>query len=358
MNKKLAYTAISYFLCRTFFIGITFSVLIKEAKQDAWISVLLAVILGFIPILLIQYIATYQSEKSLKEKFQELFPNTYKILILVLGIGIFLLASLSFWNLCNLITSQFLNKTPKIIIGTTFIIPILLLLNKEEKVIPRVSTVLFYLSFFLFLLSLIGLIFQFQFDNFTPTMMSFPIKPIYTYIGFQIFPIFLLLFFPNTEITGGIKKGYILSSIILFIHVVLLIGVLGVELATIYQYPEFHILKRAYQGILTYRLENALATQWIFDIFIFCVTSLKGCNQLLNMKNGFKMSILPILMLFTSSYLFKDNTVANSLIDHYLCYLVPIFFSIITILLCIKIYYKKRSITPILKVDNQQKLKL
>lgn len=353
MNKKLAYTTISYFLCRTFFIGITFSVLIKEAKQDAWISVLLAFIFGFIPILLIQYIASYKPEKSLKEKFEELFPTINKILTFFLAISIFLLASLSFWNLCNLITSQFLNKTPKIVVGTSFIIPILLLLSKEEKVVPRVSTILFYLSFFLFLLSFFGLVFQFRFDNFTPSMIYFPTKPIIAYIGFQIFPIFLLLFFPNTDITKSIKKGYILSSIILFIHVILLIGVLGVELASIYQYPEFHILKRAYQGILTYRLENALATQWIFDIFIYCVVSLKGCNQLLNINKGIKVSVIPILMLFTSAYLFKDNTIANTLINDYLYYLVPLFFTVIITLLVIKIFHKKRRKTPISTTDNQ-----
>ncbi len=357
MNKQLSYTTIGYFLSRTFFIGITFSILIKEAKQDAWISVLLSFIIGFIPILLIQYIASYKPEKTLKEKYEDLFPKINKILICFTIIGIFLLTTLSFWNLCNLITSQFLNKTPKIIVGITFIIPIILLLSKEEKVIPRVSTILFYLSFFLFLLSLLGLIFQFKFDNFTPSMVYFPIKPIYTYIGFQIFPIFLLLFFPNSEIQKSIKKGYILSSFILLINVLLLIGVLGVELATIYQYPEFHIFKRAYQGVLTYRLENALATQWIFDIFIYCVVSLKGCNQFLKLENGIKISIIPIFMLFTSAYLFKDNTIANTLIDNYLCYLVPLFFFIITILLVLKIFHKKRSKTPILKTDSQQTLK-
>jgi len=356
MNKKLAYSTISYFLCRTLFIGITFSILIKEAKQDSWISVLLAFILGFIPIFLIQYIASYKPTLSLKDKYQELFPYTNKLLILFTVIGIFLLTTLSFWNLCNLITSQFLNKTPKIVVGISFLIPILLILSKNEKVIPRVSTILFYLSFFLFIISFCGLVFQFELDNFTPSMLYFPIKPIIAYIGFQIFPIFLILFFPNSEIQNSIKKGYILSSIILFIQILLIIGVLGVELATIYQYPEFHILKRAYQGVLTYRLENALSIQWIFDIFIYCVVSLKGCNQLLHFEKGIKMSFLPIGMTFLSAHLFKDNIIANTLINKYLYYLVPLFFTIIILLLVFKIFMKKRSKTPIYsKVENKEK---
>ncbi len=356
MNKKLAYTTICYFLCRTFFIGITFFILIKEAKQDAWISVLLAFIIGFIPIILIQYIASYESNKSLKEKFQELFPYTNKFFILFTIIGIFMLATLSFWNLCNLITSQFLNKTPKIVVGISFLVPILLILSKEEKVIPRVSTILFYLSFFLFIISFIGLIFQFELDNFSPAMINFPTKPIISYIGFQILPIFLILFFPNQNIQKSIKKGYILSSIILFIHVLLLIGVLGVELATIYQYPEFHILKRAYQGILTYRLENALSIQWIFDIFIYCVVSLKGCNDLLNLNKGIKLSFLPIGMTFLAAYLFKDNIIANTLFNNYLYYIVPLFFSIIILSLSFKIFIKKRRKSPIYsKVENIKK---
>ncbi len=357
MNKKLAYTTICYFLCRTFFIGLTFSILIKEAKQDAWLSIILAFIIGFIPVLLIHYIASFNPEKSLKEKLKELFPNTYRIFILITVIGIFLLACLSFWNLCNLITSQFLNKTPKFVVGLSFIIPILLLLSKEEKIIPRVSTILFYLSIFLFILSFIGLVFQFDFSNFLPSLLNYPIKPVISYIDFQVFPIFLLLFFPNTEIQYGIKKGYLLSSLILFITVILIIGVLGVELATIYQYPEFHILKRAYQGILSYRLENVLAIQWIFDIFIYCTVSLKGCNQLLNLEKGWKMPILPIGMLLIFSHLFKDNTIVNTLISEHLWYLILIFFTIIILLLCIKIFYKKRSKTPISKTGNLQMLK-
>ncbi len=160
MSKQLSYTTISYFLCRALFIGLTFSILIKEAKQDSWLSLILAFILGFIPVLLIHYIASYQPEKSLKQKYEQLFPYTNKLLMLLTGIGIFLLATLSFWNLCNLITSQFLNKTPKIVVGISFIVPIILILSKEEKVIPRVSTVLFYLSFFLFIF-----LFSFQLEN-------------------------------------------------------------------------------------------------------------------------------------------------------------------------------------------------
>lgn len=347
MNKQLSYISIIYFLCRAFFVGIGFSVLIKDAKQDAWISLLVAFILGFVPVLLISYISSYKPKMSLKEKYENLFPILGKSITIFTTIGILLLASLSFWNLSNFITSQFLNKTPKIIIGISFIIPILLLLQKEEKIIPRVSLILFYLSMFLFLIGIIGLIFQIDFQNFLPILENDISKPITAYIGFQILPIFLILFFPNNQIQDSIKKGYILSSISIFIHTTFLIGILTPNLAIIYQYPEFHILKRAYQGILTYRLENALSIQWIFDIFIYCVVSLKGCNDLMGWNKNYKRYIFPIIMLVISNYLFKDNTIANTIIHQYLSYLVPLFFSIIILLLSIKIFIKKRRSTPI-----------
>lgn len=354
MNKQLSYTSIIYFLCRAFFVGIGFSILIKEAKQDAWISLLIAFVIGFIPVLLIGYIASYEPEKSLKEKYEDLFPTIGKFLSIITTIGILALASLSFWNLCNFITSQFLNKTPKIIVGISFIVPIILLLKKGEKIIPRVSLILFYLSILLFIVGIIGLVFQINFQNFLPILENDFSKPITAYIGFQVLPIFLLLFFPNNQIKSSMKKGYLLASISIFIHTTFLIGILTPNLAIIYQYPEFHILKRAYQGILTYRLENALSIQWIFDIFMYCVISLKGCNDLINLNNNYKVYILPIIMLFTSSYLFKDNTIANTIISKYLSYLVPLFFIILILLLSIKIFYKKRRKSPIYsKIENK-----
>ncbi len=353
MSKQLSYISIIYFLVRSFFIGITFSVLVKYSQQDAWISLLLAVFLGFSIIFLLEYIASYQPQKSLREKYLYLFP-VGKYFFLFLTISIFLFLSvLGFWNLSNVITSQFLNKTPKMIISISFFIPLILLLSKNKKVINRVSLILFYISMVLFITSVFGLIGQFQISNFQPILTSSIARPIIPTLGFQLTPIFLLLIFPNDEIRSSLKKGYLLATFSLLIVTLMIIGVLGIHLATIYQYPEFHILKRAFQGVVTYRMENALVIQWIFDIFIFCTVSLKGCNDLMNWHQGWKQYLFPTIILLLSIFLFKDNTIANIFIDRYLSWILPSI--MIAILLCFttKIWYKKRRNSPILVKNNK-----
>ncbi len=346
MRKQLPYMAVTYFLSRAFFIGVLFSLLIRTSKVDAWISFLLCFVIGFLFLFVLQYIASYEPEKSLREKYIDLFPKSYPFWMLISILLFLFLAVVGFWNLSNLITSQFLNKTPKFVIQISFLIPLLLLLRKECKIILRVSLVLFYISILLFLLSFIGLIFQFDFTNFLPAFQSNITSPIFPFLGFQVFPLFLLLIFPNQEVKKGMKKGFCLSSLILFLTTITIIGVLGIELCLIYQYPEFHILKRAYQGILTYRLENILAIQWLFDIFIFCTVSLKGCHELLAMKKGMKEFILPILTVFLSIHLFKDNTIANTITEQYLSKIIPCVWLLIILAFVLKIFIKKRRISP------------
>lgn len=343
MNKNISYTAIIYFLLRASFIGISFSILLETSKQDSWIVIILSYIIGLIPLLLVEYIAKYKSDKSFVEKIKLIFPKTNKFIIFIMLLGFFGITIINFCNLANLITSQFLSKTPNIVILISFIIPIILLVSKDNKIIARVSLILFYMALILFISCVLGLITKFKFSNFQPVMTNPIIKSIYPYIGFHIMPLFLILFFPNNEIIPSLKKGYFISAITLFLTFITIIGILGVELCLIYQYPEFHILKRSYEGVLTVRLENIFAIQCIFDIFIFCVVALKNCNHLLNIHKGFKQSILSIILVIVCYFLFQLNNITNNSDILFLSIIIPSFFSFLLLLISIKIFMQKRN---------------
>jgi len=346
MNKQLSYTAVIYFLLRSTFIGISFSLLLENSKQDSWLVILLSYIIGIIPLLLVEYIAKYKSDKSFVDKIKLIFPKINKLIILIMLLGFFTIAIINFCNLANLITSQFLSKTPNIVILISFIIPIILLVCKDNKIIARTSLILFYIGIFLFITCVIGLIFKFDFSNFQPVLNNHVASYIYPYMGFHVMPLFLILFFPNKEIIPSLKKGYIISAITLFLTFITIIGILGVELCLIYQYPEFHILKRSYEGILTVRLENIFAVQCIFDIFIFCVVCLKNCNHLLNIHKGYKQSILSILLVIISYFLFQTRNIANNNDVKYLGILFPSLFTFLIGIFALKIFIKKRRNKP------------
>lgn len=333
MKDNFGYTTITYFISRAFFSGITSLSLITLVKQDGWISLVLAFILGIIPIYIFYKIASYDSELNIIKKIEKIFPKYGKYLNIILGIGILSIVLLNFWNLINLITTQFLNKTPNLVIGISLIIPIILLISKENKIIARVSTILFFLSIILVITSIIGLFSKIQISNLKPYMENNLLKGILPYISYNILPIFMILIFPNKYIKKSIINGYIISSISLFIGIFFLISILGVNLIILFQYPEFHLLKLAFDGFITFRLENVLAIQWILDIFIFTTIGIKFCNESFKIKNNY---IIPIIILILCNFIFPNNTLANIIISYYIPYIIPLFLLLIPIIILIK----------------------
>lgn len=341
MNNRLSYTSLIYFILRATSLGISFALIVRFAKQDSWLAIIIGTIIGIIPVLLVEYIAKYESDKTFVDKIKIVFPKSYKIISTIMLIGFFTITIINFSNLTTLITSQFLSKTPNIVIAIVFIIPIALLITKDNKIIARVSLILFYASIFLFLMSLLGFLNQLDLSNLKPALTN-PILPsAYYYLSFNIMPIFLILFFPNKDIIPCLKKGYLLSSITIFIIIITTLAILGPDLTLLYQYPQFHILKRLYQDFLTFRLENIFAVQFIFDIFIFCVVCLKNCNHLLNFHQGYKQIIIPIILLIITTLLFATNTVSYTNMIINISLIFSIFFAFLILLFSIKIFTKK-----------------
>ena len=186
------------------------------------------------------------------------------------------------------------------------------------------------------------LISKFEIGNLAPLLEYNPMKGILPYISYNVLPLFLILIFPNKYVKKSMIYGYIAASISITIVMLFLIAVLGIELVTIFQYPEFHILKLVFEGFITYRLENMLAIQWIFDIFIFTSIGLKFCNETINLK---KTYIIPIILIILNIYLFSNNTLANVYITYFIPYIIPIFLLGIPFIIWCKIQYKKRSLS-------------
>jgi Uncharacterized membrane protein len=338
MKESNAYASIAYFLTRSSFVGMSFHILITYAKQDAWISVLLSYIIGILFICLINNIMKYQNDKSFRDTCISLFPKTYPLIIGVLVLGIFFITVINFGNLGNLVASQFLNKTPLIIIWITFLIPIIYIISKKKIIIARVSLILFYFSIILFIISTLGSFSQIELLNFKPLLQNSIVPSSFTYFGLNIGPLFLITLFPHKEFNKSIWKGYLLSAISLLVITMTIIGTLGYNLSSLYHYPEIHILKNTYQGILNYQLENFLAIQWIFDIFIFCSVGIKWCNEMLTIKEEKKAFILPLLLIMFAFIFF--NNLNNSFLP-FISNIYFIFFLSISFIFVAKILIKK-----------------
>ena len=314
MRKNIGYTATSYFIFRASSLSLLTSSLATTVKQDMWISILLGFLFGLFPILLFYKVAQKNGHSTIISSGSKLFPKAKYILTIILGIYAFIYTLMILINITTFIKTQYLNKTPLLIISITLLLPVTYLLNQKEKIIPRVSFILSIISILFIIISLLGLTTKINLGNILPLLENNPTKGIIPYISYCTLPIFLLLIFPNDRIKDSLIIGYLLSSITIFIAVFYLVSILGINLIQLFEYPEIQTLKLSFNGILYIRLANFLSLQWILDSFIFITVGIKFTNKAFNIKCNY---IVPIILIILNIYLFPNIFIYNKIVQNY-----------------------------------------
>lgn len=345
MNAKklhlLEYNTISYFLFRNSFIGICISNLFLISRQDSWLAIILATILGFIPLGLYYLILTKNPKKNINDFIKDSCPPIIgKIVSLVTCLAVFLFTSLLFWSLINFISSQYLYKTPDIAIAITFALVLYYISNKSINVIGRTANILFYLAIILFMVSITGLVFQINLSNIKPILET-GFSPIFKsslyVLAYNVTPLFLLTIIPLDQVNNQkhfVRNSvifYIVGAITIFIVLFSTLTIYGANFVQVLQYPSFHILKRISSFGFIQRVESILSLQWIMDIFISLTMGIyfvkRTLEQTIKVKEC-KISsfILITLLLIVTNYLFKNNTVENNMVLSIFPFIVTIFF--------------------------------
>lgn len=332
MNKKitvLEMCSLAWQLILSSAIGIATYVAFFSVKQDAWISVILSGILGLIPLSIYLYLMNYRKDLNFFELNEYLFGKVLgKIINTIIIIVVALCVIIYFFNLTNFISSQYLNKTNNLLIIIVLIIPVIYLLLQDLKVIGRTTFILFIFSLVLLFFSIIGLVGQVDLNNIKPIMENKLFNIFITsgkLICYMVFQLILLLSIPKSNILNNKKFEksilityflvYIIATLVIFI----IISVLGSNLALIYQYPEFHVLKRISIGGFIERVENTLSLRWIFYMFTIVVFGLYFIKNYItvtfNIQDKVKIKIIisfiSLVILMLSNWIFKNNTEGN-----------------------------------------------
>ena len=233
-----------------------------------------------------------------------------------------LFTSYVFQEFTHFIQIEYLSKTPRIFILFAFLLPLLYLVKKGIKVIGEVSTILFYFSILLLLITCSSLIFQVDFENLLPIFEHTDQvwDTSFIYVGFNVLPLFFLTNLPfenNTHYGKMITGIYFLNMIILTVTTFLTVTILGIHLASTYIYPEFHLLKQvSVIGVLGH-LESILAFQGIFDSYIMLAIALYFLSTFTEYKHIVELSFV----IFLITYLFS-NSILNAQFMIYGIYLV------------------------------------
>lgn len=325
--KKDEFCVLTSFLMKCFYVGIAIHNITYITKQDSWISIIIAFIVGLIPLLLFNKLINLEPNLSINQLIYKYFGKiigTFLNIFLILSVTFH--ASIVLWDLSNFIHSQFLFKTPVLAIGIFFMISVIYTVNKGLKTIGRTGMVLFILNIFFAILSFLSVINKIDISNLFP-VFEFGVIPILdgalVQTSYCALAYFLLLIIPknniieNKNLGKSLLKIYVYNFIIMFTFMFLILTVFGPTLTILYQYPEYHLLKTINVADFLQRVESFLSFQWLFDfcmsliIFVYFIKT--SIQQTLKIENKFNMLIITIaaiIIVILSSIIFKDNTVA------------------------------------------------
>ncbi len=334
------------------FIGIGIFSIIKTAGRDAYISVLIAGIVGIIILGLLLYISSFDENKTISELniyiFGPIFGKFLNIIFIIIAL---LIGINAMYNLTNFIVSQFLSETPLIVVGLLFTLLCIYINIKGIETISRVSLILLVINVILYLTAVFGLTTEIDINNLKP-FLEFGITPslkgAFHLITLNISPIFLLLSIPKNKIIDKNKFNktlsifYIISIIFMFFTISITMATLGLELSQIYQYPEYIVLKRINLFNFLDRLENILNIQWILGLFLVNTTTIYYISNIIKKDNKIIKIIVSFVILILSIYIFDNNTGFNNWSFYYLPY-VRLIFIIIHLIIALRIWIKKRS---------------
>lgn len=277
---KKDFNILNYFNTRALFMGIGLSRIISQAHEYSYISIILGTLIGLFLLYLLKL--------EMKNSFINILLNSCIIIM-------------SLVLLINMISTMYLTKMPKLLIGLPFVLLLLYLLNKKEIVLYRLSGIMLFFNLLCYLFAFFSLSRYFTFDNFYYTNVS--IKSVVTcaleFALYSITPTFLTRNSETKDI--NIYKMYLVSCFTMGIIFMLTYGILGANVSSIVRYPEYLILKEVSITTAIQNIENIVSYMWIIDVFILlasCGNSIKN-----NVKNKWVINIILPILLFITTYM-------------------------------------------------------
>ncbi|MDO4975143.1 MAG: GerAB/ArcD/ProY family transporter [Alphaproteobacteria bacterium] len=353
--SSFEYNTLLWFVMRAGYIGLSLSNVLNITKQDSYIGGFIALVLGLIPFLIFLYLRNYDKEKNIAEINESVFKKYGKIINIILIIGAIIFVQIVFIDLVYFINSQFLFKTKYIFIAFCFIIPIIYAIYKGINAISKTSLLMFYFVIFIIICIIIGVTRGINIHNLEPLFQSnfnSLIHVSFIIIAYNILPIFFLLIIPQKSIKNYSSKKsflfYLLTLLSLINASFLTISIFGVNLSLLYEYPEFHVLKKVEMGDFIDRVETIFSLEWIIALLILVIICIYFIKEMIKttFKTKEKTSLIIIIiaclfMIITGPYLFTTNAKAHIFLKGPMLYIMFTFFFIIPLIIMLRCLLKK-----------------
>lgn len=294
MNNKVSHIQIGMFfflIASSIYLGVSDIILLRKAENEVLISMLVGTILGLIPVLMYLKVNSSLPKLNIYEKNKKLFgkiPGSIINVLLIVMYMVFL--SMSTRAVVIFVTSKYLQNTSYFLVGALVIITSLIICYKGIETIARVSQMSFFAAIILvviielFLIKYIeiGNIFPiFTGDNYIKNILD---GAIYHASSCSLFSMLLLSI--NKDKIKETKKYnktiiifYLLASLALTLVMFFVVSCFGYDMATLFRYPEYILLKKVGLANSELHLENLLAFRWIFYMIALSNISLYGIME-------------------------------------------------------------------------------
>ncbi|WP_152395277.1 GerAB/ArcD/ProY family transporter [Paenibacillus guangzhouensis] len=280
------------------------------SRQDAWISALLGLFLGY--LINMVHLAAVRNCTNLTwvELNRKLLGKwagsivSWVYVITALGGGAVLLLSF----LGEFIATSVLVGTPKSVVQLLFILIVAMALRHGLRTIAYSTEVLFPIVIFIYVI-MVGLsIPNMELEYILPIFesdMSSILRSTFIYLSFSALPrIFLLILFPSAiESPKGYRAyvtGCILGSLLLILLIATCLLVLGPDVTARKNYPSYFLARKISVGHFLTRIEVFMAAIWLIALFyklvLYVYVGMQEIAQLLRIRNP-KILTYPILSL-------------------------------------------------------------
>ncbi|PFP30031.1 spore gernimation protein [Bacillus sp. AFS073361] len=301
--------------------------LISYARQDAWISVILGIIIGLLIMWLYHTLGVRFPNMTLVEMNERLLGKWLgKIVSLFISCSLFLSAATLLFFLGEFLTAQFIPETPIEVIHILFILIVIQGVRLGIETIARAGEIIFPWFIMIFTIFFLFLSPKVEVQNIQPVLET-GIKPILsatlTYLEFSSLSLIcLLMVFPAfiNQPKRSFKAfflGNLIGGIFLLFITLFSILVLGVDNSVRLLYPSYALARKINVGGFVQRLEAMLAVLWFVSLYfkmtIYFFGSVVGFAQILNLKDYRPLTLpLGMILVVLSLIIFPNVTYSES----------------------------------------------
>lgn len=332
--------------CATFY-GTFSSYMLSISKTVTLLSLILGYFFSLIISFLILKLFNAFPNLYLHEKLKNVYGKIYKIILFILISCSFMIYTLFTYRLTSFLSSHYLVDTNKIFILMLCLILTGYIADKSPVIITRITTILLFTSFTVYLFNIFTLIKYINFENYLPFTNVSIFNVIKSSIIFSIYfssPLFFINLFKKNNLTDNYKFNKIfffsnfISFVLIFISLFVTLGVFGINVSNLFDYPLYIVLKKIEVLNFLDSIENFSISIWLLLSLSasFITLSFVFNNIKILVNNNYNKYIILICSFILSYFLFFDNNLIETysyVIYPIILFLIIIFINLITLII-------------------------